>query len=729
MKSFNNRRLMCSAAGLALLLAGNVAQAQTAPAQVPAEDQEATGLADIIVTAQRKSERLQEVPIAVNVIQSEALTSRGVTTTTDLPALVPALSFAMTGGAGTPYLRGVGSNAGNPNDEPSVATYIDGVYIASPYANATSLANIDQIEVLKGPQGTLFGRNATGGVIQVITRDPQRTPALEASIGYGNFQTVSGSLYATTGLSENLAIDIALQGSDQGEGWGYNFVRNEETYLTTSYGARSKLVFTPNDTLRAVLSADYSYLKSNTSDYRLPQGELGIDGQLSPAGEYDTASIITLNGIGTPGIESKQGGVSANIGLETGLGRIVSITAFRKNTGYYHAEADGTPVPFVEADLPISQENFSQEFQLLSPEDSPFDWTIGGYYYKSDAGYPNLTFAGLAFGTPPGANYSTLLLDVIQNTVSKSVYAQATVEVMSGTRVTGGIRYTDEDQESRTRIFGASIPNVQRGFEELTWRGAIDHAFSEDIHVYASVNRGVKGGGFDLLTPFSTGYSPEFLDAYEIGLKSKIFANTLRFNASYFYYDYQNIQVQVIPAGGAGIVSTTNAGAATVQGLDVDFEYAPTRQFSLSGGFAIIDGVYDEFANTVAYPASPLSGAPMTIDASGNDTIRTPKFTANLTAAYDVETESGTFPLSLTVSHNSGFFFSADNRLEQPAYTLINGSIGWEPVGRAYSVTVWGSNLTDEYYLAQGVPSGLGDLTSPSAPRTYGITLRTKFGG
>lgn len=724
MKHFNHRHLMCGAAGLAFTFVGGVAHAQTAPA----EDQ-ATGLADIIVTAQRKSERLQEVPIAVNVIGAEALSTRGVSVTSDLPALVPALSFAITGGAGTPYLRGVGSNAGNPNDEPSVATYIDGVYIASPYANATSLANIEQIEVLKGPQGTLFGRNATGGVIQVITRDPQQTPSLEASIGYGNYETVSGSLYATRGLGENLAIDLALQGSDQNAGWGYNYARDEETYLSQSYGARSKLLFTPSEALRAVLSADYSYVKSNTADYRLPQGALGIDGLPSPAGKYDTAGVITLPGVGSPGVESKQGGVSANISLDTGVGRFVSITAFRKNTGYYHAEADGTPVPFVEADLPIYQENFSQEFQLLSPLDSPIDWTLGAYYYRSDAGYDNLTFAGLAFGVPPGSSYGVLLLNAIQNTESKSVYAQATGEVLPRTRLTAGLRYTDEDQRSMTQIFGAPIPDVERGFEELTWRAALDHAFSDDIHVYASLNRGVKGGGFDLLTPFSTGYDPEILDSYEVGLKSKVFNNTLRFNASYFYYDYQNIQVQVIPAGGAGIVSTTNAGAATVQGLDVDFEYAPTRQFSLSGGFAIIDGVYDEFANTVAYPESPLDGPSMTIDASGNDTIRTPDFTANLTAAYDFETASGNFPVSLTVSHNAGFFFSADNRLEQPSYTLLNGSIGWEPASGAYSVTVWGSNLTDEYYLAQGVPSGLGDLTSPAAPRTYGITLRAKFGG
>jgi iron complex outermembrane receptor protein len=340
-----------------------------------------------------------------------------------------------------------------------------------------------------------------------------------------------------------------------------------------------------------------------------------------------------------------------------------------------------------------------------------------------------LTFAGLVFSNPPFSGYGTFLLDAFQHTKSKSAYAQGTARLLPKTEFTVGARYTDEDQKSESEVFGSPIPDVKRGFKKWTWRLAADHAFTDDIHAYVSYNRGVKGGGFDLLSPFSGGYDPEVLDAYELGIKTKLLDNRLRLNAALFRYDYKNIQVQVIPAGTGGIVATTNAAEARVKGLDVDFEFRPMNDFGLSGGFAIVDGKYLDFKDTVAYPASPLDGPPTLIDASGNRTVRTPRFTGNLTADYRVQSSVGEFPLSVTISRNSGFFFGSDNRLKQPAFTMINASAGWTSDDERYGLTLWGRNLTDKHTLTQGVPSGFGDLTAPAAPRTYGVTLRTKLGG
>ncbi|MET0988007.1 MAG: TonB-dependent receptor, partial [Steroidobacteraceae bacterium] len=292
-----------------------------------------------------------------------------------------------------------------------------------------------------------------------------------------------------------------------------------------------------------------------------------------------------------------------------------------------------------------------------------------------------------------------------------------------------GGRYTDEEQKFvDLEFFGFPAPGPdKRGFEKWTWRAALDYAFTPDIHSYVSFNRGVKGGGFDLLDPTSPGFDPEVLDAYEVGLKTQLLDHRLRLNASYFYYDYKNIQVQVVGANGAGIISTTNAAAATIKGLDVDFQFLPIEYLTLSGGFAWIKGEYDKFPATVSYFASPLDGPPQSIDASGNDTIRTPEFTGNLTAEYRIQSSMGEFPLSVTVSNNDGYFFGADNRMKQDGYTLLNAAIGWTAADERYGVTLWGRNLTDEYYLNQGVPTGTGDLVEPAAPRTYGVTFRAKF--
>ncbi|VWX50204.1 TonB-dependent receptor [Novosphingobium sp. 9U] len=743
MKAIKKQVLMCTAAGVALAATASPAFAQAAgatpPPPPPTTDQPATattGIGDIVVTAQRRSERLQDVPITVNVVTGAALSSSGVSLSSDLPTLVPALNFSHVAGAGTVFLRGVGSNAANPNDEPSVATYIDGVYIASPYANIMDFNNLERVEVLKGPQGTLFGRNATGGVIQLITRDPSFEPKFEAQAGYGNYDTISGSVYGSTGLGDVVAVDIAAQAMDQRDGWGYNAVRDEDTYKTQSKSIRSKILVQPSDDFRMVIAGDWSEMKGNFADYRLPKGAIGADGQPSPADGYDTRGVITSFGrVQAPEIKNRQYGISVHADGDMGFANLVTIFSYRHQDGYYFAEADATPLTLVEARLPTYQRNISGEVQVVSKPGSAFDWTVGGYYYDSTAGYRNLLFVVPSVPVPISAT-------TLQNTRSVSGYAQATVEVLPRLKITGGIRYTDEKQTLKGNVgLVGVLPNfavngAERGYSEFTYRASVDYGFSDDVHAYASFNRGVKGGGFDVLSIFNalggaplTSFDPEFLNAYEVGFKSTLLDKTLRLNAAAFYYDYSNIQVQVIPAGAtsAGVVQTTNAASAKIKGIETDFEWRPIGGLSISGGAAYIHGRYGDFQNTVSYGNS-AGQIVAPYDASGNPTVRTPKFTGNLTGAYDFEGTWGKLTPSVTVSYNSGFSFGADNILRNDGYTMLNASLAYTTADEKYGIRVWGRNLLDKYYLAQGVPSALGALTTPGAPLTYGVTLNVKFG-
>jgi iron complex outermembrane recepter protein len=719
------------------------AQGQTATSTAKSAATADQGLPEIIVTAQRKEERLQDVPISVNVVSGDALATRGVTMTTDLPALIPGLTFGSQGPANVPFLRGIGSNSGNPNDEPSVATYVDGVYIAASDGNALTLANVARIEVLKGPQGTLFGRNATGGVVQIITRDPQHAPALEATAGYGRFGTSLGSIYATTGLTDTLAVDIAAQGSDQSKGWGFNAITNSETYKTKTYSVRSKLLFTPSDIFKATLAADYQYNSSNFIDYRMPPGVLAVDGQPPPAGLYDTRDSVTFLGNSAPVATVRQYGVSLHMNYQTSVGEFVSITSYRHDKALYHPEADATPLPVVEGDLPRLQEDYTQEFQLLSPKGSKIDWTVGLFYYKNKAGYDDITFSGLAFGNPPFSGIGLFKQTSFQHIRSTSAYAQGTVPVAESTKLTVGLRYTDEKQHSETSVFGNPLPNSSTSFGKMTWRLALDHAYTDDVHTYLSYNRGIKAGGFDLLPPGlgQKPFFPETLDAYEVGLKSQLFNRSLRFNAALFDYEYKNIQVQTVASGTAGVVSTFNAAKARVTGLDVDFEAALAKGFTLSGGFtALFQAKYLTFKDNAVFGASPVvplpagfcqaSSPPGTclIDASGHPLIRTPKFSGNLTGTYEIASTVGAFPLSLTVTHSNSYPYEAANRLRQDSYTLLNASLGWTSNDGRYGITLWGNNLSNKYYLQSGVSTALGDLTIPAPPRTYGINFKVKLG-
>ncbi|MET0985440.1 MAG: TonB-dependent receptor, partial [Steroidobacteraceae bacterium] len=605
----------------------------------------AGGLDEIVVTAQRKAERLQEVPIAVNVISGESLSAMGTVETRQLGIAVPALDIGFQGSGGAPYLRGVGSNATNPNDEPSVAMYVDGIYFAAPFVNLMGFNNIERIEVLKGPQGTLFGRNATGGVIQIITRDPQQEPSVEGSVGYANYDTTSASLYATGGFTNWLAADIAVQYDNQDEGWGDNLVLGTDANLAKSYSVRTKLLFTPSEDTQIRLAGDYADRDGIAVEYRLPKGVRGADGVVTPGGHYDTPTNIQIYNYGeNRNIVYARGG-SLRIDHRMGLGQFVSISGYRKGTGALNVDTDGVATQVTEAFLPLFLESLSQEFQLIAPDDSRVQWLVGAFLFDNTAKYEDTVIAGSDIGPLPNgvSPYGK------QRTKSGSLYAQATFPVWTDTKLTTGLRYTKEKQKFYSSLtipdLGAFIPSpkAEQDMEEPTWRVALDHAFTPEIHGYVSYNRGIKSGGFDLLTAGSQGYDPEILDAYEVGLKSELFGRRLRFNASVFYYDYQDIQVQAIPQF---TIETTNAAKAHIQGIDVDFQAAVTDALTLSGGFAVLDSEYDSYGDAVSFPASRLDGPTTRFDASGNETVHTPKFTGSLAADYRIRAAVGEFVLA-----------------------------------------------------------------------------------
>ncbi|OAP33591.1 hypothetical protein A8O16_03405 [Sphingobium sp. 20006FA] len=688
---------------------------------------------DIIVTAQRREERLQDVPISVAAVGSEALASKGIDTLTNISAAVPGLNITVQGSAAQIYVRGVGSSTSDPNNEPSVAVYVDGVYIASPISNMSSFNNISQIEVLKGPQGTLFGRNATGGVIQIRTRDPEHDPAVEVSAGFANYDTLTGNFYGTTGISESAAIDLAVQYRNQFEGYGRNLTLGTETARDSSVGFRSKLLITPSDRTQIRLAGDYSRAYSSRSDYKLPPGALNLDGVVQPGG-FDTLQSLPAY------TKLKQGGVSLRIEHDLDFARIVSISAFRKSTGPIVIDADGAAGDYIRASLPMTQRSLSQELQLMAPSGSSIDWLVGAFYYNNKAGYKDAEITGLALGGGV-AGYDTR-----QHTKSGSVYGQATVEVLPKLKLTGGLRFTTERQSiTGTQTFnGALNPTPfapKTGFDKLTWRLAANYAVTEDVNAYVSYNRGIKSGGYNLLGADQAGYRPEILDAYEAGIKSELFDKRLRLNLAAFLYDYQDIQFSIVPNTIAVIL---NAAKARIKGLEFDFEAAPVENLTLTGGATYLHGRYLDFPNAPAFPTSPLSGPQINVDASGGRTVFTPKLTANFGFDYAIPTDAGKFILSSSVYYNDGFNFSlapypgnpgptgvigagAGDLLKNDDYTLLSASLQWRAPDDNFGLRFWGANLTNTKYYRTGTPSGFGSLTVRGDPRTYGVTLDAKF--
>ena len=343
-------------------------------------------LEEITVTAQRRTQNLQDVPLAVEVISGANAQAMGIVDTSSLNQMVGSLSVTSLGPQNLVYLRGVGGNIAGPNSELSVATYVDGVYVYAGDQTRFPLNSIDQIEVLKGPQGTLFGRNATGGVIQIITRDPTPDPHAEVSAGYGNYGTTTESLYATGKLANTVSANIAAYATNQSSGWGNNLTTDAQTYYEDDVDVRSKILITPNDLLKIL--GTFSYANQRTwmwSPVDIP-GITGVDGVAPNLGRFNTnADYPTYwKSIDYMG--------SLRVDYDLGFATLTSTTAYDQlRPAEFVTDADYTPVPLVGVIATQDSENGSEEVLLNSHGNSRMSWTVGtNFFWPKPATTPSM---------------------------------------------------------------------------------------------------------------------------------------------------------------------------------------------------------------------------------------------------------------------------------------------------------------------------------------------------
>ncbi|MET0988484.1 MAG: TonB-dependent receptor, partial [Steroidobacteraceae bacterium] len=409
------------------------------------------------------------------------------------------------------------------------------------------------------------------------------------------------------------------------------------------------------------------------------------------------------------------------INHDFGFAQLVSLTSRRIAKGLNRFDSDNTPLTIVHFNTPQDVKTWTQELQLLAPTDSTVDWTLGAFYFDNKAAYDPARLIGAPFGGE---------LDIFgkQHTKSASLYGQATMKVLESTAVTVGLRYTDEKQDL-TQAVGppggmAPIPGDSNKFNKLTWRLAVNQSFTDHVRGYVSYNRGIKSGGFDLLGPGAPPYKPEILDAYEIGMKSELLDQRIRLNLAAYYYDYQDIQVSSNPQG---TIVTNNAASAEVKGLEAELEFAVTSQLRIYAGANLMEGEYGDYPNPTIFPPSPFDPPVTLANADGQDMVRSPKFTGNVSINYSLPSAVGTFDLATSAFHSSKFYWDVDNRLDSPAYTIYGASVTWHSIDDKLDVKLWGDNLTDKAYLITGVPNGNGDSLQFAAPRTYGVTLGVHF--
>lgn len=708
--------LLGAASGVGLMILSPTAPSLAADAD-QASDTAIPQLAEITVTAQHVRENSQQVPIAISTLSSGTLQQQGAVSINTLSAAVPQITTAGKTWSNM-YIRGVGTNSASPNNEPSVATYIDDVYDPSPYAlSALYFNNIQQITVLKGPQGTLFGRDTTGGVVQIATADPKHQLGGNASVGYANYDTVDGNAYLTGGLTRDLAGDLAVVYHNQGRGWGYNPTYGTRINWNHNVAARSKWLYTPSDSTKVTTAFDYSNFTSDGANNQLLPGSFATDHVTTFPGNF--------NSVGTPNVDnSQQYGASVKIDRIFGPLHGVSITSYRNVRGKWLTDNDNTPNYWTEVENFNDADYVTQEFQLRNERPGRVKWQVGAFFFGDNVHVdPQATF-----GTKVKGGYTAAYGS--QATRSTSAFGQVTTEIVSNTHLTLGLRYTDETLNEYGRNVNAQGaisggPYYQKVvYRPWTWRVALDHQFTPNVLGYVSYDHGFQSGGFNLSSPGTAPFFPETIDAYEMGVKNEFLQHRVRMNVAAFYYDYKNLQVAIVPGGGSQIF--TNAAAARNYGVDADLDFAVTDHLtlSLSGGW--LNAKYADYPDAQGYTA--LGKAIPLPNARGQELPYSPPFTGAFNANYDLPTSIGEFKSQVGVSYQDRYFISPTEQPVAPTHTLLNASLEWwsnaaEPMG----VRLWGRNLTNVYYPVNLISSTGGWYGTYAAPRTFGITLMKDF--
>lgn len=748
-----------NAASALALLAATPAFAQSvppadpsAPPVAPAPSDESDG--DIVVTAQRRSESLQAVPISITALSGDTLVKSGIQDTERLSTLTPGL-IVQRSVVGKISIRGVGNENYTIAGDPGVAVHSDGVYVARAAAGLFDLFDIARVEVLRGPQGTLYGRNATGGVINVIPNKP--TDRFEARIA-GEVSNYNG--YRIDGmvnvpLADGVALRVAALGN-----WRDGFTRNtnaqarargfEDFDSKDVKAVRGQLAYDGSSPLKARLTLEYIDDNSNLPAYKylnrpgaLPTADFG-----GGAAAFTPAFLRTVNQgieLNLPGttrtvgsnadvFKTTQFGATLHLDYDLGGVTLSSITGYRDTKFNYLDDGDGSDVFFVNYIQQDKSRQFSQELQLNGGGDR-LGWLVGGYYFHETGS----SFIALPF--PFGANLPFYItVDGSAGTDALAGFGELRWTPVDRLKITLGARYSHEKRDARYRYevnFGAPSvlnPNLRATFNAFTPRLVVDYEALHDIHLYASATRGFKSGGFNLLA-VQPGFAPEKVWTYEAGVKTQFADRKVTLNANVFYSKYDDIQVGQI----VNLQSVlTNAAKATLKGAEVEFSARPDKAIELGATLAYLDAKYDRFCTgDPTRPTAPVSAgcsAANPINLAGNTFPRAPKWTVSGTASYTVPVAGGGVTLRGDVRYQSKTFFTQFNRpqIAQKGYTVVNGRLGWTSDGGKYSVGAFVNNLFDKTYFTEVLESGafnpqLVAQAYVAPPRTFGVNAALTF--
>ncbi len=710
-----------------------------------------TILEEVVVTAQKRSESLQDVPIAVSAFDAKALKEAGFVDVEDLATQVPNLQISALWATSNPkiFLRGVGNNNFNQTAQSKVAVYLDQVYLSAPSGQLFQMFDLERVEVLRGPQGTLYGKNTTGGAISVISYLPDREFEGYAKAGFGNYDAIHFEGAATLPLSDTLTSRFAIS-SQKRDGYVTDLGTGDKVNDEDRWAARGILRYTPDEDHDYILNIHGGKSDSthNNSAHRglfdLTQLAMGNIVRLSPSQVNDNRGVDLLgyrdanedpykNTYGDDTFaEVDILGVSLTANIDFGGGyTFTSVTGYEDSDRHVFQEGNGAPSEIFSIDWgPSDFTQFSQEIRVTSPDDQALRWIMGLFYFEEQGEVNN--FYRLTDVAPFLGGIEAFDQFYDQDTDGYAVFGQVSYDLSEQITLTAGLRWSRESREIQHSSFLADADknpfftlfdiNLDEDWGEWSGRLAIDYKPKEEITLFASVNRGFTAGGFNtgaFNDPIGAEriFDPEILLSYEVGMKSEWFDSRLRLNTTAFFYDYKDLQVFTFT--GAGLQFIENASNAEVYGLEIEVQALPMEGLEISAGLGLMESEYIDF----------VRGSE---DLSGNQLIGSPGTQFNSVIQYTLPISTGALVFRGNFTYTGKRYYDeteSGDIASDGSDINLDLKISWVSDGDRYEVSVWGKNVTDEETIIDVVDVGLFGYQNVwyNTPRTYGVDFSYHF--
>lgn len=690
------------------------------------KNHETRELETITVTAQKREENLQDVPLSITALSRFQIEDAGIQNTQDIIRYIPNLYMGSPGshnGNSWFNMRGISAISGDASANPAVGFYVDGVYYSGGFSS--EFVDLERIEVLRGPQGTLYGRNTEAGVIHIITKKPDNDFEGKASVSLSNYNTQDYSLSMGGPMVQD-KLYFSLAGKYLiSDGFIDNeFRKDDESDEKEDLNLRAGLRWTPSDALDISFTTDYLHYRDGYDPY-------------APLDDIHTSNTDF------DGVYDYQDAKSYNLKAEYTGNRfsLTSITSLRYWDEDLANDVDLSSYDDTRWYEELDYNTFSQEIRIASPENtSALKWLVGCYYFNEDKTI-DMTY-DMRQGYPSwGLSPYKMFLD---NDIDASGYAffgQATYTLFGRLGVTGGLRYDytskklhykeyyDQDLSAYGMTSQESTTDDVE-YEEWLPKVVLDYKWSPDLMTYISYAKGFKGGGFNIYssTVTETVYKPEYSSNYEVGLKFSWLDNRIGINLAVFHIDWED--QQLYQSIGPSNMIITNAGESTSQGFEIELVARPVTGLELTAGIGVTDVTFDEFKKAIYDTDTTSATYGQKIgetDMSGKSNAYIPEYTYNLGAQY--RWMSGFFS-RIELQGVGDYYFSLDNSKKQEAYTLVNARAGYE--GESFEVVLWVKNLFDKEYATQGAdPSAMERIDvwhgAGGDPLTFGVTFTKRF--